>query len=551
MPEVRPKELWIFVSANCFVENEVTRACDLFRRASACGFSRVILHDAKFARLDKVPKCYFGNLQTLRETASSNGLKILPSTCPIGYSNSFLTRYPNLAEGLPVRSATFKIDGSLAQIQPTVAWDSDQPQSAKQKMHLDPAVRWHEGELTYCLQSKERARMRMRVAVRPFQHYQLTLQLKTDELQGQVQVQPMGVPRGTNGNEQPGRRLCYTDLAVASSQDWTTYKLTFNSLDHSMIDLLIGSWGAEHGSYSIRGIKLESCGAVNLVRSETAPIEVKLVNPRGGPGGNPGGGQGGYPVQLMEGIDFETWEDPLLGNDPVAGSFGPWHPSPPIRLKRDFPNGSHLEVSYYHTHVIGPDQVCAALGNSRFVELLKDHIRRVAVQFPSCDWMMNHDEVRLLGWMPTNIPELGTSPTSEQILTHNVETCQQSIKSVAPQADLWVWSDMFDPYHNAIDQYYLVRDSLAHLQLPESIGVVNWNEGKKAQSLQYFAERGHRQAIGAYYDQPLEQTKQWLDCITTNNIQGVDAFLYTTWKKDYKELESFSELVRSHPWFEC
>ena len=93
MPEVRPKELWIFVSANCFVENEVTRVCDLFRRASACGFSRVILHDAKFARLDKVPKCYFGNLKTLRETASSNGLKILPSTCPIGYSNSFLTRY--------------------------------------------------------------------------------------------------------------------------------------------------------------------------------------------------------------------------------------------------------------------------------------------------------------------------------------------------------------------------------------------------------------------------------------------------------------------------
>jgi hypothetical protein len=133
----------------------------------------------------------------------------------------------------------------------------------------------------------------------------------------------------------------------------------------------------------------------------------------------------------MEGIDFETWEDPLIGNDPVAGSFSPWHPSPPIRLKRDFPNGSHLEVSYYHTHVIGPDQVCAALGSSRFVELLKDHIRRVAVQFPSCDWMMNHDEVRLLGWMPTNIPELGPSPTSEQILTHNVETCQQSIKSVA------------------------------------------------------------------------------------------------------------------------
>ena len=150
-------------------------------------FSQVILHDSKFARLDNVPKSYFSNLQTLRETASSNKLKILPSTCPIGYSNSFLARYPNLAEGLPVREAMFRIDGSLAQIQPTVVWDSDN-QSAKPTMHLDPTVRWHEGELSYRFHSKERARMRTRLAVQPFQHYQLTLQIKTDELQGRVEV---------------------------------------------------------------------------------------------------------------------------------------------------------------------------------------------------------------------------------------------------------------------------------------------------------------------------------------------------------------------------
>jgi hypothetical protein len=540
MPEVRPKELWIFVKANCLVENEVSRVCDLFQRAAACGFSRVILHDSKFARLDNVPKSYFSNLQTLRETASSNKLKILPSTCPIGYSNSFLARYPNLAEGLPVREAIFRIDGSLAQIQPTVVWDSDN-QSAKPTMQLDPTVRWHEGELSYRFHSKERARMRTRLAVQPFQHYQLTLQIKTDELQGRVEVQPHGFPGGRTENHQHGRRLCYTDLAISSSQDWTTYKLTFNSLDYSMIDLHIGSWDAERGSYSIRGIKLESCGAVNLVRSETAPIEVKLVNTRGVSGDDS--------VRLTEGIDFETWLDPMLGNDPTSGSFGAWHQAPAIRLKRNISNGSYLEVSYYHTHVIGSEQVCASLGNFQFQELLKDHIRRVSVQFPDCDWMMNHDEVRLLGWMPTNIPELGPSPNSEQILAHNVQTCEQSIMSVAPQADLWVWSDMFDPYHNAIDQYYLVRDSLDRLQLPRGIGVVNWNEGKKAESLKYFEERGHRQAVGAYYDQPLEQTKLWLDCITTNGIQGVEAFLYTTWKNDYKELESFSQLVRSHSWF--
>ena len=40
MPEVRPKELWIFVKANCLVENEVSRVCDLFQRAAACGFPR-------------------------------------------------------------------------------------------------------------------------------------------------------------------------------------------------------------------------------------------------------------------------------------------------------------------------------------------------------------------------------------------------------------------------------------------------------------------------------------------------------------------------------
>jgi hypothetical protein len=76
------------------------------------------------------------------------------------------------------------------------------------------------------------------------------------------------------------------------------------------------------------------------------------------------------------------------------------------------------------------------------------------------------------------------------------------VRAVNPKAKLVVWSDMFDPHHNAVDRYYLVNGSLkgSWEGLPKDVAVANWNSGKAAASLKWFADRGHAQVIAGDYD---------------------------------------------------
>ena len=67
------------------------------------------------------------------------------------------------------------------------------------------------------------------------------------------------------------------------------------------------------------------------------------------------------------------------------------------------------------------------------------------------------------------------------------------------------WDDMFNPHHNAGDDYFLVNGTLngSWLGLDPSVTVVNWgagdpNDGKSG--LKFFSRRGHDQIFAGYYD---------------------------------------------------
>ena len=66
------------------------------------------------------------------------------------------------------------------------------------------------------------------------------------------------------------------------------------------------------------------------------------------------------------------------------------------------------------------------------------------------------------------------------------------LKKINPRARVVVWSDMFDPHHNAVDQYYLVNGTLkgSWEGLPRDVIIANWNSGKAHESLTFFAEPG-------------------------------------------------------------
>ena len=151
---------------------------------------------------------------------------------------------------------------------------------------------------------------------------------------------------------------------------------------------------------------------------------------------------------------------------------------------------------------------------------------------------MSHDEFRALGWDESC---QRTHDTPGKLLAENVRKCSELLKP----ARAYVWSDMFDPHHNAVKgPYYLVNgpwtDSWEGLD--KSVVIMNWNFGKRDQSLAFFADRGHRQILAGYYDHKPEQVKDWLR--SASKVQGVIGVMYTTWRNDYSNIEAFAKLAR-------
>ena len=135
------------------------------------------------------------------------------------------------------------------------------------------------------------------------------------------------------------------------------------------------------------------------------------------------------------------------------------------------------------------------------------------------------------------------------MLAANVKACTQILRDLNPSGLVYVWSDMFDPHHNAMKDYYLVHGSLASSWegLDPSINIANWNFDHRDESLKFFAKRGHRQLIAGYYDSPPENITKWLDSAAKSG--SVDAVMYTTWQGNYTDIERFAEIVKRHPWW--
>ena len=75
---------------------------------------------------------------------------------------------------------------------------------------------------------------------------------------------------------------------------------------------------------------------------------------------------------------------------------------------------------------------------------------------------------------------------------------------------------------------------------------MNWNFGKRAESLRFFEARGHPQLIAGYYDEPVGNVAAWLDA--AKGVKQVKGFMYTTWRNDYSRLEEVAQVLGEKGW---
>lgn len=511
-------ERWLYCSQNLWVDANVDRLEALFRRAAKAGFTHVLLADSKFAKLGEMDARYFRNVNRLKSLAGELRLEIVPALFPVGYSNDLLWHDPNLVEALPVREALFVVRAGAARLVPEfpVTLQGGDLADLRQWDWKDDTVQVDGGSARITDPNGRNARISRKLRLTPFRQYHLTVRVRTEQFKGTPEVKLLAGDQALNFNS----------LGASASQDWKTHDVVFNSLSHTQANLYLGCWGGRTGTLQLNGVAIEEVGLVNLVRRPGAPLKVTTEDGR----------------DLVEGRDFEPVTDPAMGRRLWKGSYDVYHP-PPV-LRTTLPDGTRLRVSYYHAVTVYDDQAMICPSEPATMELLRDQAVRMRAAWGARGYMMSHDEIRVLNWCDACRRR---HLDAGAILADNVRQCIRILRDPAvggPDVRIYVWSDMFDPHHNAHKNYYLVRGDLAGSWegLDRGVTILNWNFDKRAESLAWFADRGQRQVMAGYYDAGPGQVRAWLE--TARGTQGVLGVMYTTWQNRYDDMESFAEIVR-------
>ncbi len=453
---------WVYCALNLQVDESVPRLEQIMTRAAAAGYNGVLLADYKFNVLDRVPDRYFANVARVRKKAAELKLELIPAVMPVGYSEGLLSHDPNLAEGLPVREQLLVVDGKTARLEPDppVKLDGGRFESAKDNSFagwdfqdlvgkasfIDSDVK-HGGESSlrmHDVSTSERAdsncRVMKRLKVAPFRQYHVSAWIKTRDFQshGSVRLFAIGAD---------GLVLSHSNLGVKESQDWTQHHVLLNSLNNSEFTVYCGVWGGKQGTLWLDDVQIEESAFVNLLRRPGCPLSVAMD----------GGGS-----KLREGNDFAKLADPKMGQTPWPGGFDVYHEPPQLQVKDSsaLRDGARLRVSYYHAVTIYDAQVPCCLSEPKVFEVLANQVAGVQRLLEPRGFMMSHDEIRVAGWCGT-CQSAESKRTCGQLLAENARRCVEIIRKTDPQAEVFVWSDMFDPAHNAVDKFYLVNGPLA------------------------------------------------------------------------------------------
>ena len=526
---------WLFVMRDLDSPENVASTLALLPRAREAGYNAVVLSDGNLYRLDRVDASYRENLLSLQREAKRQGLELIPCVMPIGYSGGILSVDPNLAEGLPVKDATFVVHDGRAVLRPgseatlpggtfeNVDGDTfagwDWQDNAGESIYADHRV-VHGGSTSVRMENIPQAdpehghcRFNRTITVSPFRQYRLSVWIKTEDFEA-PQTAKMSILAPTEEE----RAVSFAEFEIEPTQDWTKYSFVFNSLNWEKVRLYFGTWEGKGGRIWWDDMILEEVHLLNVLRRDGCPVSVRSADG----------------TVYTEGVDYQPIRDPQLS------PYRTDHQGPAIVLSETsrIPDGSELLVSYYHPIIIGKWQVMCCLSDPKVYDILRDQIRALNDLLHPSSFFMQHDEIRVGNWDKACQDR---HLTPGELLADNARKSVQIIRDVDPKAKIWVWSDMFDPNHNAVDNYYLVNGTWAGSWegLDPDVGIVNWANRLKGKNLKWFADRGQEQVLAGYYDHREWVIAEWL--AAGKGLPGITGAMYTTWTDDYSDMEAWAK----------
>lgn len=479
---------------------------------------------------------YFGRLDQLKKVCEDNRLELIPSVFSVGYGGGALAHNRNLAEGLPVIDAPFVVRGAEARLEENKTVEvvnggfeeftgnnlkgynfHDQPGEIS---FVDTETK-HSGKASLRLEKFTanqygHGRVMQSVKLQPHRCYRLTLWVKTEGLQPANAFRVMALAGD--------RELAPREFHIPATTDWRKVTMVFNSLGNEKVSLYAGLWGGKSGKVWLDDWSLEEVGPVNVLHRPGTPVSVRNADGS---------------VTYDEGKDYAPLQDPNLQPYYDEKEALPLRILPGGRIH----DGDHLRVSWYHSMIIHDSQVGVCMAEPQLYDIFDHEAKLLAEKLQPRSVFLNMDEIRMGGTCKAcqgrNMGELlGECITKQAAI----------LRTHIPSAEIYVWSDMLDPNHNAHGNYYLVQGDYTGSweHVPKNLIMAVWGGEPREKSLHFFADHGFRTLISCYYDaDDLKDVKGWLDA--AQGLRKVRGFMYTPWEKKYALLPDFGDLLRKPP----
>ena len=536
--------VWLYWHTGLIADENVTKTIDMIKRMKKGGYTGLALLDNKQHRLDEQTPAYLANVKKVRAACTEQGLDFVATCLPLGYANDMMTADPNLAAGIPVVDAPFIVkDGKIVPDDPVklinpdfadhkdnkpAGWGLDVPGKGayvdtKELYNGKPSIRMEDikanGEFNHI-------RAFQTIKVKPFQNYHISVAAKTKDFKG---TDNRLMALGTTGQHE-GRIINVPELTgLKPTSDWAVYHNTFNTQDCEQVAIYVGSWSGNTGTIWFADVKIEPAGLTNMVRRPGAPFKATSLDGK---------------TTYAEGKDLPEMKDPGLGKSPYRGGYQ-WHegPKPQLPKTSSLKDGDKLLLSFYQTaFMCYGDQVPMCMGEPKGYEVIEKIVQSIAANAQPDYWFLEHDEIRLAGWC-----KACEGKTPGQMLADNISKCHAMIKKASPAVKgVFVWSDMFDPHHNAFakdvgEPYFYVCKGKGPWNkswegLPKEMGLINWNSRKPA-SVKFFSEQGHPQIFSGSDPAVMAEVLK-----ASGSGKGVTGVIYVTWSGDFgPNVEKFAQ----------
>lgn len=508
----------------------------LAKTASEHGINGLIL-DAFFDRLPREAPYNFKNLKEIQRICQQNNLEFIPAFMGVGYNAPLQSYDKNLLEGLPIKEALFVVkngkadlvadppvniaNGGFEQVEGEKPADFSITGEAGAQISVDRNIFKQGGSALRVELSKEyeegSALLTREINVHPYRCYTLSCWVKTEGIESSGDVFPM-IVQGTDG-----RRLqFYIPPVPGTSGEWVKAVIGFNSLGYDKVRVSVGAPASKSGTFWIDDYRIEEEGLVNVLRRDGTPLVVK-------------GEKSG--IIYEEGRDYAPVYDPVM-----TLLFD--HEPPPIetlpggRIKE----GERLRVSFYNNYPIYQGQTPVCVSEPAVYEIWSKAAKMIHEYIHPNKYYLMADEFRACGTCAA-CKKRGMSVA--QILGDCVTRQVKIIRDLNPEAEIFVWSDMFDPNHNAPGRYkgyYYHADETFENSwnyIPKDLIIVCWYYDVRDKSLAHFSSNGFR-TFGSSSGS-MEVAKGWLESLDrTPNSVGI---MYTTWSANFEALADFGDLV--------